>query len=140
MQPIKLRTNAPTTTKSSIPDDLDYQEERTRVPTSAVRWRDTQGNLVMQRGNQRFVFHDEPPPRQRRRPHWLVISGLSMMVLLLLWAGLSWVSSWWTTHQLDTTYEFPRISQADAVVYPGDTRTTSIPLPLFEFTGNHPHC
>jgi hypothetical protein len=30
-------------------------------------------------------------------------------------------STWWTELQLDATYEFPRISQADAVVYPGDT-------------------
>ena len=90
------------------------------MPSSAVRYVDTRGNQVIQRGNQRFVIHDEPPPRRRRRPHWLVISGLSMIVLLLLWWLLSWASAWWTQHNLDTTYEFPRISQADAVVYPGD--------------------
>ena len=44
-----------------------------------------------------------------------------MMVLLLLWWLLSLAYGWWIQHQLDTTYEFPRISQADAVVYPGDT-------------------
>jgi hypothetical protein len=41
--------------------------------------------------------------------------------LLLLWIGLSALSTWWTNHQLDTTYEFPRVFQANAVVYPGDT-------------------
>lgn len=44
-----------------------------------------------------------------------------MLVLLLLWALLSWLTSWITANQLNATYEFPRISQADAVVYPGDT-------------------
>ena len=43
------------------------------------------------------------------------------MVLLLLWWLLSVAVGWWTEHQLDTTYEFPRVSQTDAVVYPGDT-------------------
>src|SRR5260370_3048038 len=104
-----------------LANNLDLQDEPTRSPTSARRWVDTKGNQVIQRGNQRFVIHDEPPPKHRRRPHWLVISGSSMMVLLLLWWLLSVASAWWTQHQLDTTYEFPRVSQADAVVYPGDT-------------------
>jgi hypothetical protein len=38
-----------------------------------------------------------------------------------LWIGLSALSTWWTNHQLDSTYEFPRVYQADAIVYPGDT-------------------
>ena len=104
-----------------VADNLDYPGEPTKMPTSAVRYVDTRGNQVIQRGNQRFVIHDEPPPKLRRRPHWLVISGTSMIVLLLLWWLLSWASAWWTEHQLDTTYEYPRISQADAVVYPGDS-------------------
>ncbi len=100
--PIKLRTNAPTTTnKPSVPDDLDYPGEKTRLPTSAVRYVDTRGNQVIRRGNQRFVIHDEPPPKHRRRPHWLVISGSSMMVLLLLWWLLSVATAWWTHHQLE---------------------------------------
>jgi len=105
---------------SDLADDLDYPGEPGRMPTSAVRYVDTRGNQVIQRGNKRLVIHDEPPPRQRR-PHWLVISGLSMVVLLLLWGLLSLASAWWNQHQLDTTYEFPRVSQVDAVVYPGDT-------------------
>jgi hypothetical protein len=56
-----------------------------------------------------------------RRPHWLVISGLSLLTFVLLWWLLSLAVNWWTQNQLNATYEFPRISQADAVVYPGDT-------------------
>ncbi len=41
--------------------------------------------------------------------------------MLLLWWLLSVAYGWWTQHQLDATYEFPRVSQADAVVYPGDS-------------------
>lgn len=44
-----------------------------------------------------------------------------MIVMVLLFVGLNALSNWWTNHQFDATYEFARISQADAVVYPGDT-------------------
>lgn len=103
-----------------LADDLDYPEEQTRAPSSAVRWRDTQGNQVIQRGNRRIVIHDEPPPRGRR-PHWLLIFGIGMILMLLLWMCLSWLTVWWTEHQLDATYGFPRTNQMDAVVYSGDS-------------------
>jgi hypothetical protein len=121
--PIKLRANAPTRTKQPyVPDDLvdDESYYSTRLPTSAIRYTTPAGNQVIQRGNKRFVIHDEPPP-QKRKVHWMLILGVGMIVMLLLWVSLSWVTTWWTHHQLDTTYEFPRVSQADAVVYPGDT-------------------
>ena len=135
MQPIKLRTNAPRQTEERVspryghpqqPRQADEDENPNawtlaKPHTSAIRYVDRQGNEVIERGNKRFVVHDDPPPRQRRRPHWLVISGVSMIVVVLLWAGLTWLSSWWTNNQLNATYEYPRISQADAVVYPGDT-------------------
>jgi len=104
-----------------LADDLDYPGERTRMPTSARRYYDTRGNQVIQRGNQRFVIHDEPPPGRRRRVHWLAIFGIGMTMMVLLFISWTLISNWWTNHQLDATYEFPRISQADAVVYPGDT-------------------
>lgn len=44
-----------------------------------------------------------------------------MIVMLLLWASLSVLSSWWTLHQEDTTYEYPRIYQADEVVGHADS-------------------
>src|SRR5690348_6034313 len=129
MQPIRFQERTMpsqrTSTRSQTPDDFDADEGLYPVKsrTSAVRYTDTQGNQVIERGNKRFVFHDDPPPKKRRRLHWLVISGLSMMVLLLLWAGLSWLTSWIANNQLKATYEYPRVFQADAVVYPGDTST-----------------
>src|SRR5579859_270124 len=125
MEPIRLKQQMPpsrrTTTRNSSPADFEADEGLYPVKstTSAVRWRDTQGHQVIQRGNKQFIVHDEPPPK--RRPHWLVISGLSMLALLVLWAGLSWLTSWIAANQLNATYEYPRISQADALVYPGDT-------------------
>src|SRR5579859_5815710 len=71
-----------------LADDLDYPDEPTRSPSSAVRWRDTQGNQVVQRGNTRLVFHDEPPPKRKLRIHWLFvfwIGALAMLACYLLW-------------------------------------------------------
>ncbi len=104
-----------------LADDLDYPGEPTRSRTSAVRYVMSSGQQVIQRGNKRFVIHDEPPPKLRRRPHWLVISGLSMIVLLLLWWLLSWASAWWAEHQLDATYGMPRTYQVDEVVGHADS-------------------
>ena len=127
MEPLRFTQQTPpprrTSTRSPVPTEFDADEGLAPVKSrsSAVRYVDTQGHQVFQRGNQRIIVHDEPPPRKRRRPHWLLISGLSMLVLLLLWAGLSWLTSWIAANQVNATYEYPRVSQADAVVYPGDT-------------------
>jgi hypothetical protein len=91
----------------------------TRLPTSTIRYRDTRGNQVIQRGNQRIVIHDEPPPRKRFP--WLSLIGIGMILALLLVWGFTALMSWWSAHQLDATYGFPRTYQVDAVVYPGDS-------------------
>jgi hypothetical protein len=44
-----------------------------------------------------------------------------MGLMLGLYLGLSWLGNWWTEHQLDASYGFPRTYQVDAIVYPGDT-------------------
>ena len=113
-----------TTARSSSPTDFDADEGLyypVKSRTSAVRYVDTQGHPVIQRGNQRIILHDEPPPTARRRQHSHHISALSFEMLLALCAGLSWLTSWITSNQLNATYEYPRVFQADAVVYPGDT-------------------
>lgn len=91
----------------------------TRLPTSARRYVDTRGNQVIQRGKQRIIIHDEPP--SRRRTHWSLILGIGMILMLMLYVCFQLLSNWWTEHQLDATYGFPRTYQIDAVVYPGDT-------------------
>ena len=71
-----------------------------------MRYVDRQGHTVIQRGNQRFVIHEEEPPRGRRRPHWLVISGLSLLTFVLLWWLLSLAVNWWTQNQLNGLTSF----------------------------------
>ncbi len=129
---VPLRTHRQTEEQGSTrsrqrraPGAADEEEEspdvwrEERLPSSAVRWRDTQGNQVIEQGNRRIVIHDEPPPG--RRPHWLLIFGIGMILMLLMWVGWSWLTAWWTEHQLDATYGFPRTYQTDAVVYSGDS-------------------
>jgi|SRR5579863_6453250 len=100
-------------------DDVPDSYYDTRLPTSAIRYRDTRGNQVIQRGNKRIVIHEEPPPRKPH--HWLLYIGVGMIFMLALYVGFQMLGNWWTEHQLDATYGFPRTYQVDAIVYPGDT-------------------
>jgi len=109
------RTPAAVTEVDDVPDSYYSQ----RQPTSVRRYYDTRGNQVIQRGNQRIVIHDQPPPK--RRVHWLLILGIGMVLMLGLYLGVTWLSNWWAAHQLDAAYGFPRTYQTDAVVYPGDS-------------------
>jgi hypothetical protein len=105
------------TDEEEVPDS--YYD--TRRPTSARRYYDTRGNQVIQRGNQRIVIHEEPPPKKRRKNHALLYIGIGMMLMVLGWIGLQLLGNWWTNHQLDASYGFPRTYQTDAIVYPGDS-------------------
>ena len=100
-----------------IEDEDAYYHKR--PPSSAIRYQDTQGNQVIQRGRQRIVIHNEPPPK--RHIHWSLILGIGMALMLGLYFGLSALATWWTEHQLDATYGFPRTYQVDDVIYAGDT-------------------
>ena len=100
-------------------DDVPDSYYDTRLPTSAIRYRDTSGNQVIQRGNKRIVIHQEPPPP--KRTHWLLWVGFGMIAMLALYVAFQMLGSWWTEHQLDATYGFPRTYQVDAIVYPSDT-------------------
>ena len=95
-----------------VEDDDAYYPQPS--PSSAIRYMDTRGNQVIQRGRQRIVIHNEPPPK--RRVHWSLILAIGMALMLGLYFGLTWVASWWLNHQLDTTYGMPRTYQVDAVV------------------------
>ena len=91
----------------------------TRLPTSTRRYVDTRGNKVIQQGNKRIIIHDEPPPK--KRSHWLLFLGLGMITMLALYVGFQMFGNWWTEHQLDASYGFPRTYQVDAIVYAGDS-------------------
>jgi hypothetical protein len=100
------------------PQEDDYPEVP-RLPSSTLRWRDTQGNRVFQQGNRRIIIHEEPPPKGG--VHWVLPLGFGMVIMVLLFIGVTAFSNWWNTHQSDATYGFPRTYQTDAIVYPGDS-------------------
>lgn len=108
-------TAAPYPAEEDMPDSYYPQ----RMPTSTRRYIDTRGNQVIQRGDKRIVIHDEPPPR--KRSHWLLFVVLGMVTMVALWLLIQLGVAWWTTAQLNATYQYPRMSQADAVVGHGDS-------------------
>src|SRR2546423_10299635 len=98
-------------------DDAYYSE---RLPTSAIRYTDTRGNQVVQRGKQRIVIHNEPPPPKKSR-HWLLFVGLGMIAMVGLSIAASALLTWWSNHQLDAVYGFPRTYQVDEVIGHSDS-------------------
>lgn len=92
------------------PEDDDYT---TSIPRSAIRYPIGRPYTFTQ-GNRRIVFHPEPPPKHRT--HWMVFVSFGMIAMLALWIGLQLFGTWWSEHQLDATYGFPRTYQVDQVV------------------------
>jgi hypothetical protein len=117
----------PTPRKRPVEDEDDIPDSYypQRMPSSVRRY-DRQGNEFIQQGNKRLVIHREPPPQkvrpQKPRSHWLLFIGLGMVAMLGVWVGLQALGTWWTNHQLDSTYGFPRTYQTDERVGFGDTQ------------------
>jgi hypothetical protein len=119
--PRRSATQSQLLARRQNPIEAIETEEYPDIPrsrSSAIRYVDRQGNQVIQRGQQRFVIHDEPPPR---RTHWMTIFGVGMAFMVVLFICWTLAVNWWTAHQLDATYGFPRTYQTDAVVYSGDS-------------------
>ncbi|MBV9688148.1 MAG: hypothetical protein JO202_00385 [Ktedonobacteraceae bacterium] len=113
-EPIKRRATAPPEVEVEE-DDRIYD---TRLPTSVRRYTIPQGEQVIERGNQRIIIHQGKP---KRHIPWLTFVGIGMIVAILLVFAFNALSQWWSNHQLDATYGFPRTYQTDAVVYQGDS-------------------
>jgi hypothetical protein len=94
-------------------DDPDDDQYTTSMPRSAIRY-PVGRPYTIQQGNRRIVFHPEPPPK--RSKHWLVYIGIGMIAMLALFVGFQMLGNWWSEHQLDATYGFPRTYQVDQVV------------------------
>ena len=68
------------------------------------------------------AVHPSPvSPLRRQRVHWLVYVGLSLLIMLLGWVSLSFLSQWWQVSQDDWHYGRPRTFQVDAVVGHADS-------------------
>lgn len=101
-----------------LADNLDFQDEPTRTPTSARRWATTEGQQVIRQGNREIVIHEGAP---KRRIHWVLILWIGMLSMIAFYLLWTWGSNWWTNHQLDNTYGFPRTYQVDEVVGHSDS-------------------
>ena len=99
----------------------DEQHYPRRPASSAIRYQTTEGNQVIQQGHRRLVIHQGPPPKPKRRVHWLFFLGLGMISMFLVWLLLQSLTSWWTSYQLNTQYGFPRTYQTDERVGFGDS-------------------
>lgn len=95
--------------------------------------------MLFREGNRQVYVHNGPPPIQRasrgrttteditdvsskrRQFHPLVVLGLATLVMVVGYVGLNAFGSWWTNHQNDATYGYPRTYQIDAVVGHGDS-------------------
>ncbi|HEU5376687.1 MAG TPA: hypothetical protein VFV38_14725 [Ktedonobacteraceae bacterium] len=90
--------------------------------------------MLYRQGNEQVYVHRGPPPqrasrgktrttenvpavsRKRRRFRWLFWVGLVLLVMIVGYVGLGAFGSWWTNHQNDVTYGYPRTFQVDSVV------------------------
>lgn len=92
-----------------------------RMPSSARRYTTTDGHEIIQQGNKRIVIHKEPPPKPKRRFHWLSFVGLALFTMIVGWIAFTLLTSWWQAKQIDWKYGFPRTFQVDQFVGHADS-------------------
>lgn len=128
-------------------EDIEEDERyyTNRQPTSAIRYRTTTGEQVIQQGNKRFIVHQQParqrqlpPPQQpyeeepepwqgthrQARVHPLVFIGGAMLLMLVGWMLVTMAGNWWQITQDDWHYGRPRTFQIDAVVGHNDSQSS----------------
>ncbi len=59
--------------------------------------------------------------RTARRFHWLWFVGITLLIMVSGYALFGAIGTWWTNHQNDATYGYPRTYQCSAVVGHGDS-------------------
>lgn len=95
----------------------------------------TQTNLPAIQPPRRRTVNIEPAqpqksivPQKGQKPehhvHWLVYAGLAMLGMLIVWLLLTSFLSWWQVKMDDLHYGYPRTSQYDVIISPGDTTAT----------------
>jgi len=81
----------------------------------------TAGQQVIEQGNRRIVIHKEPPPKPRRRVHWMTMVGLALLVMVVGWMALTLLLNWWQATQVAWKYGTPRTFQIDQFVGHADS-------------------
>jgi hypothetical protein len=74
---------------------------------------------VVTRDGEKINGRDQSGPRF----HWLFYVGMAMLVMTLMWGGLSALNSWWQVKQDDLHYGRPRTYQVDQAVGHNDSPT-----------------
>lgn len=101
--------DASTTTAPAMPDDMDLEDmprpsrQRRSAPVAPVS-------------------KQPAPVRSKRRLHPLFFVGLGLLLMVLLWAGLTQLLAWGTNEYNTLVYGSPRTFQLDAVVGQGDNQ------------------
>jgi hypothetical protein len=107
----RLRHSHPearTTIEPAAPDNLDLEEEEIPVPP----------RRSIAPALRRGISH---PARSRRRLHPLFFCGVGLLIVILLWLGISQLISWGTNEVNDLRYGTPRTFQTDEFVGQGDS-------------------
>jgi hypothetical protein len=118
-----------TGTQSEIPA---IQSRRTgtqgQIPVAQSRRTGTQGSIATVQTNRRPLIDTEDvvtrdgekikgrDQEDGPRFHWLFYVGMAMLVMTLMWGGLSALNSWWQVKHDDMLYGRPRTYQVDQVV------------------------
>jgi hypothetical protein len=107
-QYMQLRSRTPdrTTSEDVYGEDGDYQQPN-RIGTSARRYQ----QLPMTPQQQL-----PPPEPEKKRLHPLVFVGIALFAMIVGYAALTALGSWWQGVQDDWHYGYPRTFQTDANV------------------------
>jgi hypothetical protein len=112
----RYRTQATGVHSAIPPRRTATQTHLPAVP--ATRRRVTQPDILPERHSDELRLDDGP---RRPRLHWLVLVGLTMLLMVIGWMGLLTLANWWQVTQNDWHYGRPRTYQTDAVVGHNDS-------------------
>jgi hypothetical protein len=64
-------------------------------------------------------------PRRRRLPaYWLILAGVTLLLMIAGWMSFTDLGVWWQNHTDDVTFGMPRTYQTDAVVGHADSNSS----------------
>jgi hypothetical protein len=86
---------------------------------SAISRIDAFGRPVIRQGNREYVM--VPASQAKRRFHWSLFLGLTLLLMVVGWVTLSAMGTWWTDWRNYTDYGYPRMWQTDAIVGHNDS-------------------
>lgn len=113
-----------------MPDGIMYRSGNTQYyahagpPPVPPRARRTAQQQIPQRAasqERNTEPHAAHPRNLRRQFHWLFWVGIALVVMIVGYVGINAFGTWWTNHQNDATYGYPRTFQMNAVVGHGDS-------------------